>query len=248
MLTRKLKEAVALAPLPHHRHHLPPHLPPPLLTVLTLKWSRKRGMLSYMRLNLPIRAFLKTIECFWFFFLIFTGSWQTKGEALPHPPPPQMRKRLRKKGMERGAQHSSDVLFLTHLTVVSSQCCKVQQSSCWLAESFSLPQLFSPKIHESGAVLTGSQVSGIGQSIFRRLNQKCTFWRAVVVVLLGAVADSPRATRPTAIEGSEVAAQNVFFFFRSPPQWLVILSNLRLVCTFFYDPSKNRTRPTHENG
>lgn len=99
-----------------------------------------------------------------FFLVIFPGSWQSKGRALPHPPL-QMRKRLRKKGMERGAQHSSDVLFADRC--VSSQCCKVRQSSCWLAQSFSLAQLFSPKIHEGGAVLPGPQVSGIGRSIFR---------------------------------------------------------------------------------
>lgn len=134
MLTRKLKEAVALAP-PHHRHPLLPHLLPRLLTVLTLKRIRKRGTLSYLRLNSAI-IFLKENAMFVFcvFFLIFTGNWQVKGRALPLPL--QMRKRLRTKGMERGAQHSSEVLFADHC--LSSQCCKARQGSSRLAESFSL--------------------------------------------------------------------------------------------------------------
>lgn len=80
------------------------------------------------------------------------------------------------------------------------------------------------------------------------------FDEAMLFVLLGAEADSPPATRPTAGAGSEVAAQNVGSFcvlggFWAAAQSLVILSNLRPVCTFFYDPHKNCTRrPTRENG
>lgn len=120
-----------------------------------------------------------------------------------------MRKRLRKKGMARGAQNPSDV-FADRC--VFSQCRKVRPCSCRLAESFSLAQLLSPKIHESG-VLAGSQVSG--GWIERRFHQKCSGSMSCCCRPAGAEADSLRATRRAAGQGNEVAAQTeiLFFFF-----------------------------------